>query len=243
MDSNSKKGSSNKHRLTLLASIMSIGLLGTGCKEDNIAVENTNNASTETIKTFEESPVRTEKNIDIVANNISQKVNKAKEVFEEKEVKNSITEINNNESMEIVISDIYVVDGDTIYGLDETGKKIKVRLTGIDAPESSQPMGMESSNSLRDCVSYNDNALLTVQLNNSSDKYGRTLAKVQSAEIDCNQQQIEKGMAWFYEDFSDKLASGDKAIYKKSQDYAQENKLGIWSMDLQKPWEYRQENK
>ena len=32
-----------------------------------------------------------------------------------------------------------VVDGDTVHVEDETGKKFKVRFTGIDAPEQNQP--------------------------------------------------------------------------------------------------------
>ena len=38
-----------------------------------------------------------------------------------------------------------VVDGDTVYVVDEAGKKFKVRLTGIDAPEQNQPYGLAST--------------------------------------------------------------------------------------------------
>lgn len=238
-----KNTSSNNRRLTLLASVICISVIGQGCKEENLTVDSTKNVDTENVIPAQEVPIKKDKNVDIIANDISKKVSEVKESLEDIKAENYALNTANNESMKVNISQIYVVDGDTIYGIDEAGKKIKVRMTGIDAPESSQPMGAESTESLRDCVGYNENAILTVQLNNASDKYGRTLAKVESGEMDCNQQQIEKGMAWFYEDFSDKLASGDKALYSNAQDYAQQNQMGIWAMDLQKPWEYRKQNK
>ena len=45
-----------------------------------------------------------------------------------------------------------VVDGDTIHVEDETGKKFKVRLTGIDAPEQNQPYGFASTYHLREAI-------------------------------------------------------------------------------------------
>ena len=35
-----------------------------------------------------------------------------------------------------------VVDGDTVHVVNKAGKKFKVRLTGIDAPEQNQPYGL-----------------------------------------------------------------------------------------------------
>ena len=45
-----------------------------------------------------------------------------------------------------------VVDGDTVHVEDETGKKFKVRLTGIDAPEQNQPYGLASTYHLRGAI-------------------------------------------------------------------------------------------
>ena len=249
MESTILNTSGNKRRLKLLASAMCISVFTVGCIEEKPVVESndTVNKTTDVIsKPAEEMVIKTEKNVDNVANEISKKVSQAKEDLKSFDIEvatKKTEETGINSSTEIIISDIYVVDGDTIHGVDQDGKKLKVRMTGIDAPESRQPMGEESAEALRQCVGMNDNAVLVVQLNNATDKYGRTLAKVESAGINCNQQQIEKGMAWFYEDYSDKLASGDKGIYKQAQDYAQENIIGIWARDLQKPWDYRKENK
>ena len=45
-----------------------------------------------------------------------------------------------------------VVDGDTIHVENKYGKKFKVRLTGIDAPERGQPYGLESTYKLRELL-------------------------------------------------------------------------------------------
>ena len=246
MESTILNASGNKRRLKLLASVMCMSVFTVGCIEEKPVVESndTVNKTTDVIsKPVEKVVIKTETNANIVANEISKKVSQAKEDLKSFDIEMATKETGINGSTEIIISDIYVVDGDTIHGVDQDGKKLKVRMTGIDAPESSQPMGEESAEALRQCVGMNDNAVLMVQLNNATDKYGRTLAKVESAGINCNQQQIEKGMAWFYEDYSDKLASEDKGIYKQAQDYAQENIIGIWARELQKPWDYRKENK
>jgi endonuclease YncB( thermonuclease family) len=250
MELNIKSNFGGGKKLTMLASIICLSVLGTACKDEQIVENEAKNAPVEVVqsteKTVEKVAAKIEKNSDVVVSEIAQKVEKAKEdlkSFDTDIVPNKTSEKNDDGTMEIIITDIYVVDGDTIHGVDQDGKKIKVRMTGIDAPESKQVMGEESAEALRQCVGFNENALLTVQTNNATDKYGRTLARVESAGINCNQQQIEKGMAWFYEDFGDKLSYEDHKLYNTANDYAQDNSIGIWSMDLQKPWDYRKENK
>lgn len=249
--------------LTLLASIICVSALTIGCNDeqltsDKASVSTTNN--TREVKTADEkvekAVVKVETNADRVSRELVKKVEQAKEdlksfdaevvskkpTFQTEDTADYKQEVQDG-SHEIWLHNLYVVDGDTIHGLDENDKIIKVRMTGIDAPESSQPMGEESRQSLVKCVSDSKKALVVVQNNNATDKYGRTLGRVESTETDCNQYQIENGMAWFYEDYSDKLGGDIKGFYKSTQDRAKENQVGIWSMDLQKPWDYRKENK
>ena len=250
MELNIKSNFARGKKVTMLASIICLSVLGTACKEEQVTELQTKNAPVEVIesgqKTVEKASAKLEEKAAFVKSEIADNVEKAQaelKSLNEESVESKPAESSNNGTMEIIISDIYVVDGDTIHAVDQNGEKIKVRMTGIDAPESKQPMGSESTEALRQCVGMNENALLTVQVGNEKDKYGRTLAKVESAEINCNQQQIEKGMAWFYEDFGDKLNDDDHALYRQASDYAQDNNMGVWSMDLQKPWDYRKENK
>ena len=84
-----------------------------------------------------------------------------------------------------------VVDGDTVYVVNKAGKKFKVRLTGIDAPEKNQPYGLASSYKLSEML-INKWVLLKSKPDNgdlySIDRYNRVLAKVILDGRDINAQ-------------------------------------------------------
>ena len=229
-------------RLNMVAFAVLASVLTTGCNDENPIKKEVSEPVVKVDEKVEVVDIKPETNADLVSKDFAQKINKAKEELQSIETKILDKTINkkpvSSGSKEVVITDIYVVDGDTVYGNDMNGERLKVRMTGIDAPESDQPMGAESTEYLRNCIGAN-NVLLTIQLDNAVDPNGRTLARVDSGEVDCNLMQIENGMAYFYEDFSDKLAQGDKEAYKSAQEYAQQNKLGVWAHNLQKPWDYR----
>ena len=80
-----------------------------------------------------------------------------------------------------------VSDGDTITVLDASKRQHKVRLDGIDAPESSQDFGSRAKQSLSDLVF---GKTVTV-LGSKKDRYGRTLGKVMLSDgKDINLEQI-----------------------------------------------------
>ena len=98
---------------------------------------------------------------------------------------------------------IKVVDGDTITIRTSENEKIRVRLTGIDAPESDQLFGKASKEKLASFIANKDVRIET----NKSDRNGRVLAKVWVQPSDCatcgktlnvNHAQILAGMAWGY---------------------------------------------
>ncbi|TDJ48625.1 MAG: hypothetical protein E2O44_07495 [Nitrospina sp.] len=55
---------------------------------------------------------------------------------------------------------VKVADGDTITVQDDMGRKHRIRLAGIDAPEMNQPYGLHSKNNLMSLV---DGEMVTVQ--------------------------------------------------------------------------------
>jgi len=67
-----------------------------------------------------------------------------------------------------------VSDGDTITVLDDQKRQHKIRLEGIDAPESNQDFGSRAKQSLSDLV-FGKTVTVTSR---KKDKYGRTLGKV-----------------------------------------------------------------
>ena len=101
---------------------------------------------------------------------------------------------------------VRVVDGDTIDIIIDLGfsltKKERVRLAGIDDPESrttdleEKKMGLESkeflTRRLNDCVN------LKVKTEKDG-KYGRMLGWIYCGETNINEEMIYRGYAWKYD--------------------------------------------
>jgi endonuclease YncB( thermonuclease family) len=86
---------------------------------------------------------------------------------------------------------VAIADGDTLTVLDASNRQHKIRLDGIDAPESSQDFGSRAKQSLSDLVFGK-----TVNvISSKKDRYGRTLGKVTLEGSDINLAQIY-GVAW-----------------------------------------------
>ena len=87
-----------------------------------------------------------------------------------------------------------VVDGDTIHVETVDGKKYKVRLLGIDAPELLQPYGMASKKNLKDLIQGRNVKIIT----NKKDRYKRVLGKILLEKKDINLIMVRLGFAWHY---------------------------------------------
>ena len=111
-----------------------------------------------------------------------------------------------------------VSDGDTIWVNDRHGRH-KVRLNRIDAPESNQPFGDESTAHLRSLIGDKD---VRIEYK-STDRYGRILGIVFLGETDINLLMVRDGFAWHYRHF-DKTPS-----YSSAENEARVAKRGIWA--------------
>ena len=124
-----------------------------------------------------------------------------------------------------------VVDGDTIMLNGE-----KIRFSGIDTPELKQTCmnGDEKvfcgktakmilikkiGNKTPECISE------------GKDAYKRTLAECFVNGVSLSVFLVRSGYAFSYRKYSDKFI--------KDEEFAKENKLGIWSMTFQYPWDFR----
>lgn len=129
-----------------------------------------------------------------------------------------------------------VSDGDTLTVLDGGKRQHKIRLSGIDAPESGQAFGNRSKQSLSDCA-FGKSATVS---GDKSDRYGRRVAKVTVAGIDCNLPQIELGMAWHYKKYASEQPAAEPRAYEAAEDVARSAKRGLWSdPHAMAPWEWR----
>lgn len=120
-----------------------------------------------------------------------------------------------------------VTDGDTIKVTDN-GSKIKIRLAGIDAPETSkkkheagQPFSRKSTQYLASLVLNKSVAVKSYV----TDRYGRTLGVVFVNGNNVNLAMIEAGLAEVYRG---RPAKGyNPQPYKIAEQEARRNKRGI----------------
>lgn len=98
-----------------------------------------------------------------------------------------------------------VADGDTFTGKTGSGRKVKVRLLGIDAPEiahGGKPAdcgGDMAAAALREILDGREVTVRTDPRADSTDRYGRTLGYAQVNGVDAGLAQIQHGMAaaWY----------------------------------------------
>ncbi len=129
-----------------------------------------------------------------------------------------------------------VSDGDTITVLvDKT--PYKIRLAGIDAPESRQAFGQASKQHLSALVYKKPVTVLW----DKKDRYGRTIGKVMVDGTDACLEQIKAGFAWHYKRYASEQPAQDRADYAAAEDRAKGERIGLWS-DAQPtaPWDWRQ---
>ncbi len=127
-----------------------------------------------------------------------------------------------------------VHDGDSLTLLVGGKTEVKVRLEGIDAPELKQDFGTASKKALSDMV-YGKNVRLA---ETGKDRYGRTLGNVYAGDAWVNLEIVERGMAWFFEKYSD-----DENL-RHAEARARKSKSGLWKeASPTPPWKWRTKKK
>lgn len=135
---------------------------------------------------------------------------------------------------------VRVADGDTITVLDSTNTQHRIRLEGIDAPESHQAFGTQSKKSLSEMVFGKD---VTV-VYQKTDQYGRLVGKILLDGKDVNLEQVKAGMAWHYKEYKREQAPEDRELYAKAEDEAHTSRRGLWlDQEPVEPSAFRKEEK
>lgn len=144
---------------------------------------------------------------------------------------------------------LWVADGDTIRvkevrRLGILSRTVKIRLLGIDAPETEQPWGRESGRALRDLIGGETVAVRAVAV----DRYGRYVAEVTKEEkgssIDVSLRMIETGAAWPYYSYLKFLPRAKAAAYRRAGEAAKAARLGLWAAkDTEPPWDWRERHR
>ena len=152
--------------------------------------------------------------------------------------------ISTNTYAERIEGKALVIDGDTIKI-----KNNKIRLSGIDAPESNQlckriflsiqffsfskqyPCGKISTNKLKKLVK---NEIILCKVENI-DRYKRKLATCFKNRLNINSWLVRNGYALAYVKYSKKY------IFQEKE--AERDKLGLWQGTFEKPWNWRKNEK
>lgn len=90
-------------------------------------------------------------------------------------------------------------DGDTVTCLDTEGRRVKIRLVGIDAPELDQPKGRESRAAL---AAKLVGGVVRVE-GASRDQHGRVLGTLHLDDRDLNREMVAEGWAWAFTGFAE----------------------------------------
>jgi micrococcal nuclease len=122
-----------------------------------------------------------------------------------------------------------VSDGDTIWVQDAKGLRHKIRMLDIDAPESTQAFGGESTARLKSLIGGKQVKVTYSE----TDKYGRLLGTVWLGGEDVNLKMVAEGMAWCYH-----YSKNER--YAAAQTAACTRRAGLWANpNAQDPWAYR----
>ncbi|MBC7134654.1 MAG: thermonuclease family protein, partial [Oceanibaculum nanhaiense] len=96
---------------------------------------------------------------------------------------------------EIITGEVVAIaDGDTLTLLTPAKQQIKIRLAEIDTPESRQPYGQKAKQALAN-LTFRKQVVANIQ---STDRYGRSIARISVKGVDVNRALVEAGAAWVY---------------------------------------------
>jgi endonuclease YncB( thermonuclease family) len=120
-----------------------------------------------------------------------------------------------------------IIDGDT-YEVLVAGSSVRVRLLGVDAPESGQPFGAQASDSARAMLQGRVVRLRRV----SADLYGRTLGNLvlpsgtTRAAVRLDSLLVVRGWAWAFD------PDHQRAQREAQQLAAQAGRRGLWKCGI-----------
>ena len=123
-----------------------------------------------------------------------------------------------------------VIDGDTL-AIGAT----RVRLFGIDAPESGQRCGGSGADWACGAIAAARLAALAGAAVRCSgdehDRYGRLIAICSADGVDLGGRMVSEGLAWAYVRYSE--------VYVPDQAGARSRRVGLWRGEAEAPWDFR----
>lgn len=134
-----------------------------------------------------------------------------------------------------------VQDGDSFTMRGDDGRRLRVRLTGIDAPEQHQPWADASRRLLGELLRGHRLRIEPVK----QDVFDRTVAKVwvldeDAAPRDAGLALLEAGLAWHFTRYRADQPPADASRYAQAERGARARRAGLWQDDgPEAPWAFR----
>jgi endonuclease YncB( thermonuclease family) len=133
-----------------------------------------------------------------------------------------------------------ITDGDTVQAITPEGTKLKVRLYGIDAPETpkgsipGEPFGSASRDYLASLVAQRSVRVEILDI----DRYRRVVGIIWLAERNVNLEMIAAGMAEAYVEY---LKKPYRAPFIQAEQEARAQGRGVWSQGsrYERPSQFR----
>jgi endonuclease YncB( thermonuclease family) len=113
-------------------------------------------------------------------------------------------------------------------------RKYRIRLRGIDAPESKMPYGQEAKEELTKIVQGKHLRVLVFD----QDQYGRSVGDIYCNGKFVQEVMLKKGLAWHYK------AYDQRPELEKWEREARAKRVGLWaSSNPEMPWEWRKDRR
>jgi len=125
-----------------------------------------------------------------------------------------------------------ITDGDTLTVLKADRTQVKIRLAGIDAPETGQDFGSRAKQAASEMAFGKDVTIRPTDM----DRYGRTVAEVILPDgASLNREMVARGMSWWYS----RYAPSDRELAALEAE-ARAAHCGLWSQPTPiPPWDWR----
>ncbi|XP_050209585.1 staphylococcal-like nuclease CAN2 [Mercurialis annua] len=117
-----------------------------------------------------------------------------------------------------------------VQNVEVLARKYRIRLRGIDAPESKMPYGKEAQQELVKLVQGKCLRVLVY----TEDRYERCVGDIYCNGIFVQEVMLKKGLAWHYTAYDRRT---ELALWEKE---ARAKRIGLWaSSNPEQPWEWR----
>jgi len=129
-----------------------------------------------------------------------------------------------------------ISDGDTLTIINSENKLVKVRLYGIDSPETKQEFGSNAKDFLSNQINGKYITIDVIDI----DRYKRSVGRIFLDDLDINRAMVENGYAWVYSQY---CKIPECVEWERLQETAKINKTGLWQDDNPTPpWKWRKDS-